>query len=255
MTIDYSKLVKGLVGSKVPKPLSGTLSGHAAGEPFDKMVYAEIKKQYPKNTFRQYEFLNDLYLRNPHAISLKQKHQLFNSPTVLFLLSRGKTTTSTWSEERQFEEKQDDTADILVTDGRFYELIDVKTKNLSKKALPPNIISSYKLAQMCGYMIDNKDYGILNIKYIEIEWLEEDKYLVCKNAHYGDLFKAKPSTLYINWAAAMQIQFFVSGLDQTFDKSMNEWTHQYLKHFVDSVYRRAKYMVQEYAKPFEKYLK
>jgi hypothetical protein len=33
-------------GTSVPKPLSGTLSGHAAGEPFDKHVYTEIKKQF-----------------------------------------------------------------------------------------------------------------------------------------------------------------------------------------------------------------
>lgn len=222
---------------------------------FDKHVYTEIKKQFPNKTFRQYEFLNDLYLRNPKAITLEQRQELFDSPTMLFLLSRGKTTTSKWSEENPFEEKQDDTADILVVGDGFYQIIDVKTRNLSKKALPPNIISSYKLAQMCGYMIDNKDYDVLNIKYIEIEWLEEGKHLVCKDAHYGNLFQARPETLYINWAAAMQIQFFVSDLDQSFKKGMKEWTRQYLKHFVESVYTRAKYMVEKYAKPFEKYLK
>ena len=47
MNVNYTKLAKNLKGTSVPKPLSGTLSGHAAGEPFDKHAYAEIKKQFP----------------------------------------------------------------------------------------------------------------------------------------------------------------------------------------------------------------
>ena len=38
MIVNYLKLVKKIKGASVPKPLSGTLSGHAAGEPFDKHV-------------------------------------------------------------------------------------------------------------------------------------------------------------------------------------------------------------------------
>ena len=51
MIVNYKNLCKKIKGTSVPKPLSGTLSGHAAGEPFDKHVYAEIKKQFPKQTF------------------------------------------------------------------------------------------------------------------------------------------------------------------------------------------------------------
>jgi hypothetical protein len=47
MNVNYTKLKKELTGSSVPKPLSGTLSGHAAGEPFDKHVYAQIKNNFP----------------------------------------------------------------------------------------------------------------------------------------------------------------------------------------------------------------
>lgn len=39
MKVDYQKLAKNIKGSSIPKPVSGTLSGHAAGEPFDKYVY------------------------------------------------------------------------------------------------------------------------------------------------------------------------------------------------------------------------
>ena len=68
MIVNYSELIKNVKGTSVQKPLSGTLSGHAAGEPFDKHVYDEIKKQFPKNTFRQYEYLNDLYTQNSEVI-------------------------------------------------------------------------------------------------------------------------------------------------------------------------------------------
>jgi len=93
MNVNYTELSKKIKGAIISKPLFGTLSGHAIGEPFDKYVYKEIKRQLPKNTFRQYEYLNDLYSRNPNVIGYRARQYLFNSPTVLFLLSRGKNAT------------------------------------------------------------------------------------------------------------------------------------------------------------------
>ena len=153
--VNYKNLLKTIIGSSVPKPISETLSGHAAGEPFDKHVYSELKKVFPNRTFRQYEYLNDLFSKNPRVITFENRLNLFNSPTVMFLLSRGKSATTKWSIDNPFEEKQNDTADILVVDNNFYEIIDIKTRNISKKAQPPNIISAYKLAQTCAKMIDN----------------------------------------------------------------------------------------------------
>jgi type II restriction enzyme len=46
MIVNYANLIKKVKGTSVPKPLSGTLSGHAAGEPFDKHVYKEIYKNH-----------------------------------------------------------------------------------------------------------------------------------------------------------------------------------------------------------------
>ena len=214
MNVNYTKLAKSIKGTSVPKPLSGTLSGHAAGEPFDKHVYSEIKKQFPKNTFRQYEYLNDLFSKNPEVIGFEARQALFNSPTVLFLLSRGKNATDKWSIENPFEEKQNDTADILVVKDNFYEIIDIKTRNVSKSAQPPNIISAFKLAQVCAKMLDNQEFDNFAINYFEIDWLLDNDKLVCKDTHLGCLFKAQPEDLYINWAAAMQIQFHVRDLDQ-----------------------------------------
>lgn len=255
MNVDYNNLAKKIIGTSVSKPVSVTLSGHAAGEPFDKHAYNEIKKQFPKNTFRQYEYLNDLFSKNPNIIGFEARQNLFNSPTVLFLLSRGKNATDKWSLENPFDEKQNDTADILVVKDGFYEIIDIKTRNMSKSAQSPNIISAFKLAQVCAKMIDNQEFSNFTINYFEIDWLLNNNKLVCENAHFACLFKSNPEKLYINWAAAMQIQFHVSELDQSFDGTMEDWAKLYLKHFIRQAQKRASDMIEKFVKPFEKYVK
>lgn len=252
--VDYNLLKSKIIGTSVDKPTSGTLSGHAAGEPFDKHAYSELKKIFPDKTFRQYEYLNDLYSKNPTVISRQERLNLFESPSVMFLLSRGKNATEKWSPLNLFEEKQNDTADILVVENDFYEIIDVKTRNISKSAQPPNIISSYKLAQLCAKMIDNQEFDNLSINYFEIDWELQNNSLVCQNAHHVSLFKSTPQDLYINWAAGMQIQFHVSDLETNFKGSIEEWTKAYLEHYISSVYKRSEFMIEKYAKPFEKYI-
>ena len=198
--------------------------------------------------------MNFLFSKNPTAIGVEERNNLFNSPTVMFLLSRGKNATDKWSLENPFDEKQNDTADILVVKDNFYEIIDIKTRNVSKSAQAPNIISAYKLAQLCAKMIDNEEFDNFSINYFEIDWLLEDDLLVCKDTHYVNLFKTDPTDLYINWAAAMQIQFHVSDLDQTYTGTMQDWTKAYLKHFVSQAKKRANDMIMKFVRPFEIYI-
>lgn len=254
MIVNYTDLIKKVKGSTVPKPISGTLSGHAAGEPFDKYVYNEIKKQFPKNTFRQFEYLNDLYTQNSAIIGYEAREKLFKSPSVHFLLARGKDVTQKWSSDNLFDEKQNDTADILVVKDGSYELIDIKTRNLSKSAQAPNIMSAYKLAQVCAKMLDNREFNNFTINYFEIDWELDNQKLVCKDAHFVDLFKCDPNKLYINWAVAMQLQFHVCDLDQEFESGMEEWAKVYLKHFISQAKKRASDMITRFVKPFEKYI-
>jgi len=252
--VNYEELKKKIIGSKVPKPLSGTLSGHAAGEPFDKHVYLELKRMFPKRTFRQYEYLNDLFIKHPKIITYEEKLRLFNSPSVMFLLSRGKSATTKWDMENLFEEKQNDTADILVVENGFYEIIDIKTRNISKKAQPPNIISAFKLAQTCAKVLDNEEYDTFTIQYFGVDWELQAQNLVCINTHSVNLFKACPEILYINWAAAMQIQFNLEDLDQSFEGNLEKWAKEYLRHFITKANQRAIHMIEKLVKPFEKYI-
>ena len=255
--VDYKAILKEMKGTSVERPNrtnAGTLSGHAAGEPFEKSVYQHLKKNYPTAIFKQFEFLNDLYLKHPKVISVEDRYSLLDSPTALFLLSRGDKATRDWSPQHIFEEKQNDTADILYYADGYYDLIDVKTRNINKNAQPPNIISAYKLAKACACMIDNEEYDNIGINYIEIDWEEQDDKLICTDAHYGNLFKADPRTLYINWAAAMQIQFHVAQLDQSWQGSRKEWAVEYIKTFVESARHRIKKMEDTYITPFLKYI-
>lgn len=255
--IDFKVLAQSMIGQEVERPnkaTSGTLSGHAAGEPFEKCVYHKLKDEFPNNIYKQYEYLNDIFLRNPQHISVKQRYALFESPTALFLLSRGDKATLEWSPHNVFEEKQNDTADILYYEDGAYNIIDVKTRNVGKSAQAPNIISAYKLAKTCAYMIDNEEFHNIKIDYIEIDWIEDNDHLRCTNAHHGDLFKANPTTLYINWAAAMQIQFHVCNLDQSWERTREEWAREYIKVFVASATERCEKMRRDYIAPFLKYI-
>lgn len=91
-SIDYDQLLHWLYSQEVVRPNAednGTLSGHAAGEPFEKLVYHHLKELYPRNIFKQFEYLNDLYRNNPQCITVEDRISLFHSPVALFLLSRG----------------------------------------------------------------------------------------------------------------------------------------------------------------------
>lgn len=251
---EITTIMKEQVVERPNKSTSGTLSGHAAGEPFEKKVYEKLKELYTGKIFKQYEYLNDIYRKHPQHITVEQRNALFQSPTALFLLSRGDKATREWTPAHVFEEKQNDTADILYYDNLFYNIIDVKTRNISKDAQPPNIISAYKLAKMCALMLDNEDFDNIEIDYIEIDWEEDNAMLKCTNAHHCSLFKANPDKLYINWAAAMQIQFHVCNLDQNWDGARKDWAIEYLKVFVKSAEERCEKMRKTYIEPFLKYI-
>jgi hypothetical protein len=60
----------------------------------------------------------------------------------------------------------------------------------------------------------------------------------------------KPSNLYINWAAALQIQFHISKVDQNFASKKKDWAKEYLKNFVDSAKRRIIKQKKDYVDVF-----
>ena len=244
---------------QLPDGYNRAASGHASGDFFDQKVYDILKESIPSKVFRQYELLNDLYSKNTKTLQESEKVLLFKSPTAHFLLSRGDSASRAWSLSNPFQEKQNDTADVVILDDTTFNILDIKTRSLSKKGQPPNIISSYKLAQMCCYLLENEDYASLNIFYIAINWLYDGGSQVCESFEIINLFKIPPNkeNLYINWAAALQVQFHATDVEQTYSNSKNKrsWCLDYLNYYINSAKSRISYMESKFIEPFEKYLK
>jgi len=256
MSFNLTPVVRKLVGTTIPRPnKSGTLSGHAAGEPFDKHAYALLKKCYPKNTFRQFEFLNDLYSRSPGAINAEQRYKLISKSWLSKLVSRGKEATEAWTVASKFEEKQNDTADIIINADQTIRIIDVKTKNISKDAQPPNIISAAKIASMCGGILDDGSVKGFDIIYLGISWKEEGDNLRCLGCVHKSLFAKDPAEIYINWAAAMQIQFTVEDLPQDYSGSIEEWARIFLLTFTEQARKQSTKMIEKYVTPYLRHIK
>ena len=149
-----------------------------------------------------------------------------------------------------FKEKQNDTADILFIDDKVNTIIDVKTKNILKKGQPPNIISAYKMAHIAESIINNNDGNKIDINYIGIDWELNGNFLDLKEIVVRDLFKITPEKIYINWAAALQIQFDVSTIDQNYTKSKKDWASDYLKTYIKSIQNRKKILDKKFINPF-----
>jgi type II restriction enzyme len=60
MNVNYTELIKNVKGTFVQKPLSGTLSGHSAGEPFDKHVY---RNHFVEQVYRRSEYMIEKYAK------------------------------------------------------------------------------------------------------------------------------------------------------------------------------------------------
>jgi len=255
--MDLSFLKDAMVGKGVSKPISGTLSGHAAGEPFDKHVESLLHSKFPNSIKRQFTYLNELFSLNPKCTTFEDRRDLIKSEVARLLLMRGRASVTDWSIDNLFEEKQNDTADILLVDkvpATKFQIIDVKTTNITKQGQPPNIISAEKLANACVKMIDTSDFETIKITYIGVNWELSGNTLLCKDVSIKELFKTNPNELYINWVAAQQIQFKVDDLSQTFNGNTEEWCKTYLKKYITSCKEYTEKKLKK-LEPLAKYIK
>ena len=207
-------------------------------------LWDALKQNECCKAVRYSNFVNDLYLATPKVISRKDVVTLADHPVAFYVLSSG------------VMEEDDPTTVIICFGNGFYNIIDVKTRNLEKNAQPPNIISAYKLTQMCAYMIENEEFDTISIDYIGVDWREDKQNgtLVCEAAQHVCLFKIAPDELYINWAAALQVQFHPHNVSQSWQGSVEEWARGYLRHFVDSARQRCDTMREKFIDPFLKYI-
>lgn len=236
-----------LVGQRVKRP-SGTLMGHAAGLPFEDLVHNSLLDSYPKRAFRHFELLNELFLANPEKLNVEDRMSLLGPASLQHLLKRGKSAIQGWSKEKLFEEKQNDTAEsiVLPTAKLAIEpdktlptlLIDVKTQDVNKKGQAPNIISAEKIATACKYAIEIDGFLPFDIVYIGIKWSASKDFLTCEDSCVVSLTQIPPEKLYINWAAALQIQFHPFEVNCDYKGSGIQWASDYLNSYCDQLENR-----------------
>jgi hypothetical protein len=239
--------LSGLVGQTVPRP-TGTLAGHAAGLPFERLVDEVLRRELPGQTFRHYELLNKLYQGNPTMRTSEERYALLGPPSLQYLLRRGKSATEKWTNEDLFEEKQNDTAEIVILPSRKIaievdhvrpvRLIDVKTQDTGKKAQAPNIISAEKIANVCKLALQSEGFLPFEILYVGIKWRAGKSILECTEVRVVSLTEIDPKDLYINWAAALQIQFHPFEVETSYVRDGMTWARDYLKNFCNQLERR-----------------
>lgn len=234
--------VANLVGQKVARPV-GTLSGHAAGLPFEVLVHANLVAQWPDRCLRHFEMLNEILTANPQALSVRERLELFGPPSVASLVARGRAPTAGWSRVNMFEEKQNDTAESIILKEARYDLrgnpvtlVDVKSHNNAKRGQPPNIMSAGKLANACKLALQEGSVQF-DIIYVAVLFDPSESTLDCTEVRTVSIFNVANS-LYINWAASEQIQFVPYEVDQDFQGTKEDWARNFLTTFCDSLERK-----------------
>ena len=248
--IDLSFLEAKLVGATVPRPnVRGTLSGHAAGEPFSELVLDVLTHMHGGAIKKQHDFLNELMHRNPalHGDERIDHFPLRSLGELMWHGRRGKK----WKPDTLFDERQNDFADILdLSEQGCIHIIDVKTRNAAKTGQPPNIMSALRLAKLCKGRLDWHEGNRIKITYVGIDWEDRGDRLECVGCHITEMMKIPPHELYINFTAALQIQFHLDQVDQSFQYSTQEWCEKYLRHYTTSYDNRTIRFEQENVDPF-----
>ena len=68
--------------------------------------------------------------------------------------------------------------------------------------------------------------------------------MVCKK-FLLQIYLKYPQQIYINWAAALQIQFHIEKVDQSYSKDKKQWSLDFIKKYVSSFEERQKTAYQD----------
>jgi type II restriction enzyme len=85
---------------------------------------------------------------------------------------------------------------------------------------------------------DEESFLPFNFIYIGIKWTAESERLICNEVSVKSLTRVSPNNLYINWAAAQQIQFHPFEVDQSYENSGADWASEYIEVFCDQLEKR-----------------
>lgn len=231
-------------------------SGHTVATPLEEEVYDALSKAYPGLTFKQHEAVNK-YLSQAAVQGRVSNGFVFGNEAVDYLVNPGKKALSSWPEEI-VPGRQSDTADIVLFsdsslfDGSSVFLIDVKSHDLGKNSQPPNIMSARKLAKLAEICLSKNIDPNFSMYYVDLGYRKKDAGVVVEDVRMVDMMKIPPldynnkgKPMYINWAAALQVQFRPSEVSQDFELSQKDWLAVFMKNYTSQKRDRIYKEVQE----------
>ena len=227
-------------------------SGHRIATPLEEEVYGALSKVYPGLTFKQREAVNE-YLSQAVTRDEVSDDFIFGNEAIDYLVNPGKKALSDWP-KKIVPGRQSDTADIVLFsdsalfDGSSVFLIDVKSHDFGKNSQPPNIMSARKLAKVAEICLSKNIDPNFSLYYIDLGYRKKDAGVVVEDVRMVDMMKIPPldyngkgKPLYINWSAAIQVQFRPSEVSQDFELSQKDWLAIFMKNYTsqkrDRIYK------------------
>lgn len=227
-------------------------SGHRIATPLEEEVYDALSKTYPGLAFKQHEAVNE-YLSQAVTRDKVSDDFIFGNEGIDYLVNPGKKALSHWP-EKIVPGRQSDTADIVLFsdsalfDGSSVFLIDVKSHDFGKNSQPPNIMSARKLAKVAEICLSKNIDPNFSLYYIDLGYRKKDAGVVVEDVRMVDMMKIPPldyngkgKPLYINWSAAIQVQFMPSEVSQDFELSQKDWLAIFMKNYIsqkrDRIYK------------------
>lgn len=232
--------------------LNQETSGHRIATPLEEEVYDALSKTYPGLAFKQHEAVNE-YLSQAVTRDKVSDDFIFGNEAIDYLVNPGKKALSHWP-EKIVPGRQSDTADIVLFsdsalfDGSLVFLIDVKSHDFGKNSQPPNIMSARKLAKVAEICLSKNIDPNFSLYYIDLGYRKKDAGVVVEDVRMVDMMKIPPldyngkgKPLYINWSAAIQVQFRPSEVSQDFELSQKDWLAIFMKNYTsqkrDRIYK------------------
>lgn len=227
-------------------------SGHRIATPLEEEVYDALSKTYPGLAFKQHEAVNE-YLSQTVTRDKVSDDFIFGNEAIDYLVNPGKKALSNWP-EKIVPGRQSDTADIVLFsdsalfDGSSVFLIDVKSHDFGKNSQPPNIMSARKLAKVAEICLSKNIDPNFSLYYIDLGYRKKDAGVLVEDVRMVDMMKIPPldyngkgKPLYINWSAAIQVQFMPSEVSQDFELSQKDWLAIFMKNYTsqkrDRIYK------------------
>ena len=232
---DLAPVLAGVLGSK-RNASTADHAGHAGGNIIEEIVRTEMSALYGERVQRQHTVLNSVLTAHLEAVTKADRVALFGNSAAQVMLCE-KRDIANWTADEPFRSAQGDTADAIlfaeapaVLGDNRYALIDAKSVDLDKHGQAPNIISATKVFNMALAAVSTGCVPF-DLVYLAAGYrVNADGILVVERARAVSLFKIE-SGLYINWAAANQIQFHPLDADQSFTGTPLQWADRFLDQY------------------------